>query len=257
MQVLLEMNAHDVMVVYNESVGVIRNITTSTSIEALVQRTSAFVQIQNTGTLRSEFDVAVTACDPDTILRPLAGSKLALDPEEISTVEIKLEDSTLNATTYNCTSTLSDSEGVVLSAMSFGFNISSAAIDRGVQGSDGSKGDALGNVTESSAVIQPDPCSSECSGFFSVLCFAANACWSKMGTFLGTLTGVSLGMFLLNKFGVVSMVWSGLKAMLCSGTPKRRNSDVALPYEPAHQYYRYPPNYPFQNYPLNPYAMQR
>lgn len=249
-QVLIELNANDVQIVYNISQGVILSVTTTTSIQALVQRISASITFVNTGDLRSQFNIAVSACNPNTILRPLAGSQLALDANETQTVDVKLEDSSEDNGVYNCTATLTDTDGKMLSEMAFGFNITAVTLDRGAQGNNGTKGDTNSTFTAAPVLIQPDPCISDCSGFFSLMCFVGNQCWSKIGTLFGTLAGVSLGLFLLNKFGVVSMIWNAFKSMCGTNTVrKRRNSDIPLAYHPNYNPYPYPP-------PYNPYGVQ-
>lgn len=266
-QVLIQLNAQNVSIVVNQAIGIIVAVTMSNPlISALTQTIWANIQIANTGTLPSAFGIAVSACIPSLTL-PLSASQISLVVNQTTVVSVKLEDSNMTGNTYNCTAALTDSDnGGVLSQMAFQFNISSVATDRGAQASDGTSGDGNNTITAAPIVIQPDPCSTACSGFFSVICFATNACWTKLATLVGTIGGTSLILFLLNKFGVFSTIWTALKSVCCnSKTPKRRNSETSsVPYQNQQDYNMYPPppytytpqpyKYPPPQY--NPYSVQ-
>lgn len=227
-QVLIEMNAEKVLVVYNESIGEIRSVSTSTRLVALVQETDVRIEISNTGDLTSEYIVSVANCTP-IITYPLSASRVSLPPNALQVTSVKLEDSRTEGTTYSCFACLTDSEGALLSAKQFVFNTSSVIVDRVSQSSDGTSGNAEGAASASALSVDHDPCSNECSGFFSIMCFLSHTCWGNIGALVGTLGGTGLLMFVLTKFGALSWIWSTCKGLFscCCGTnhAKRRNSD--------------------------------
>ena len=252
-QVLIELNAHDVAIVYNESEGVILNVTTTSEVVALVQRTIVTASVENTGDLNSEFLVSVQDCLPDGLTLPLSGSRLSIQGGENSSVEIKVEDSNMNGTVYGCSALLADADGNQLSLYPFSINVSSVVLDRGAQSSDGSSGDTNSTVTASTHMLDGGSCGGECSGFFSIMCFIGNSCWPDIGALLGSFGGAGIALFLMTKFGAWSWLWTAIKAALgccCkSNTSKRRHSDAEFDhrYQDTGEYYHPYPPYPIYN----------
>lgn len=227
-QVLIALNADRVLLVRNSSYGVIVNVTTSTDIEALTQHTTVGVLIENTGNLTSQYNVAIQNCSSKSLICPLQSTVLSLLPKELKLVDIKIEDSDVSGGNYSCTAVLADSEGIVLSSMSFTLNISATSTDRGSQESGATEGDY--NSSSTSQQSSGSGCEA-CGGFFSVLCFISHECWSGLGSLFGALGGIGVFLALMTKFGGWTLMWSLLKC-LCGSCcksrkqQKRRNSDT-------------------------------
>jgi len=249
-QVLIELNAQDVSIVYNDSIGEIITVRVIESSEALIQRVTAIVSVRNTGDQISEFLVLVNACDPPSITFPLSASRVSILANASMDVPIKIEDSNFTGSVYECTAILEDSFGQKLSEFKFQFNLSSVAVDRITQAADNSTGYAhQGNGgSEGSENSSNDPCISTCTSFFSIACFIEHGCWSKLGSLLGTFggTGLLVGMFV--KLGgpvVLVKVVKSCFSCCCSNSrkTKRRNSDTTV---------EYPHIFPMPYYPQLP-----
>ena len=246
-QVLIEMNAVDVQIVVNASEGLIVNVTTTQALEALVQATSVFVIVHNTGDLHSEFIVSVSGCEPPTLTLPLSGTRLSIPAATEESVVIKIEDSDVNAANYTCVASLGDPDGNVLDSKSFTLEISSVSFDKGVQDGTGSSADSTSGVS-----VGVDQCESSCSGFFDLTCFISHLCWSKLGTLFGTVGGIGIGLGVMTKFGLWSILWKGAKkcASRCCSGPSRgspqdfeRHQPQAWPMQPVSSL-SYPAYYP-------------
>jgi hypothetical protein len=242
-QVLLELNAAKVSFVYIASTGTIVNVTTRTdSIEALVQNITVNVLFNNTGDISAEFSAAVTHCNPNSLIAPLGAVKAHVPPYSLHSLSIKMEDSNMTASSYDCRASLSDPDGYLLSEKEFSFNITESVINRAAQ--DDGFNETNISFTPRPVVDHADPCDSQCTGFFSIICFVGNACWSKLGALLGTVGGTSLLLFLLTKFGVWGFVGDAILTC-CRGKSKprkRRNSDDSSihPSKIQHQVYYLP-----------------
>ncbi len=222
-QVLIELNASEVQIVTNSSEGIITNVTTTQSIHALVQVTSVFMTIQNTGDLDSEFIAAVSTCTPATLTLPLSGTRISIRAKERFTTNIKIEDSDVNGSNYTCLATLSDSDGNLLDSNSFNLEISDVLLDRGAQEGAGTSIDSSDSPSNSE-----DACTTTCSGFFDLLCFISHLCWPKLGTLLGTVGGLGLGLFLITKLGGWSIIWRFLKGCFsccCSASSTKQEQE--------------------------------
>jgi hypothetical protein len=230
-QVLIELNAPEVQIVTNVADGVIVNVSSSTDIVALVQKTTVYVTVKNSGLIRSEFLVAVTACDPNSLSLPLNALRVAVDPSSLFDAAIKIEDSNVNASNYTCTAQLLDSEGNTVDTRAFRLDIASANIDRNGQESNSADGGDLSR----GVILASDPCTSDCSSFFSLICFIQHGCWSNLGSLLGTLGASAAVLVVLSKLGAWSLIWRGLKKCVGCGNsdspkPKRRDSDTVYNY---------------------------
>jgi hypothetical protein len=249
--VLIEMNAMDVKIVTNVSIGVIANISSSTEIHALVQKTWVYIIVKNTGQLMSEFIVSISTCSPPSLSLPLSAHRLSIGSDESSEISIKIEDSQIVGANYSCTASLTDPDGALLDSKVFTLTIDSVETDRGAQESDGGSSDAARAGTSNTLT---DACSADCSSFFSLLCFVEHLCWERLGWLLGTLGGSSLLLFLFSKLGVYSVLWRVIKGC-CSGSVKTKSSAHPGPSQtprPEQNGFNAHPNY-WVSYP-NPYS---
>ena len=219
--VLVEMNAVDVRIVLNLSAGEIVNISSSSDIQALAQKTWVHITVQNTGPMTSEFIISVSDCSPASLSLPLSASRLSIGSRDEGEISIKIEDSEIGGSNCSCTAYLTDPEGNLLDSKVFSLAINGVNTDRGAQGCDGGSSGSAGGGTANALT---DPCSVDCSSFFSLTCFIEHLCWGKLGWLLGTVGGSSFLVFLFSKMGVFSLLWRGLKGC-CSCFRRRKNPD--------------------------------
>ncbi len=203
-QVLIEMNAQDIRFIENRSRGKIVDVATTSSIVALVQKTTTFVTIANMGELKSDFLVSIVDCYPDGLLFPLAGMRISLDNGCTAVLKIKTEDSRISGSNYTCTAILSDPDANWLDSHVFSFSITSVVTDRGTQAG-GPDGTAETPVGAPGSLV--DVCETSCTGFFSVLCFISHGCWTKLLKLVGTFGGIGIVGFVLTKAGAWSIFW--------------------------------------------------
>lgn len=243
-QVMIELNAVGVSIVLNEGLGSILNITTSVDVQALTQTAIVSIKISNTGVLNSEFIASVDACNPDTLTLPLSGTRFSLSPKQETSIDIKIEDSVMDGFEYACRGVLTDSEGIMLDSRWFNLTISAVSVDKGSQSDEGSSNDGAVNVDSKGNL---DPCSTTCGGFFSLICFVTHTCWGRLGALLGTVGGVSLGLFAFFKLGglsLISKLCGGIGSCCCkrrseATSEKRRQSYPEIPHI-QHQYEYFP-----------------
>ena len=255
-QILIRMNAKDISLISNASSGIILNVTTSNDLQALSQKTTVSVLIQNTGNLTSQFNVGIRDCSSASLMFPLSSSIISILPHRNATVDIKIDDSQIAGGNYTCDAFLTDGRGQELSSFSFRLSITATSTDRGSQESSGNSGES--NAT----AVSPNGASAggceRCSGFFSVFCFLSNKCWSGLGSLLGTVGGIGLVLGLMTKFGGWTIIWKLLKC-ICSSCcnsstkpAKRRYSDTEIPTEA--QYFYGNTGRPFPQYNMQMYS---
>ena len=260
-QVLIQLNAKDVAIIRNDAIGIIVDVSVTTHV-ALTQTANIEVLVQNTGSLRSQFLISIRDCLPQGLLLPLSASDISIGPNTTDTVQIKVEDSNVTGNMYTCAALMTDADGVELSKVKFVFNTTDLVNVRGSQSTDNSTGTAE-EADESIEDIEgrADTCSSNCSSFFDVVCFVSHACWSKLGSLVGTIAGVGTFFTLMTKFGGWQLLWGVGKSICCcagsgNSARKRRMSDIDYienapnPHQ-KRAVYMYPPYQ--QSHPYNPY----
>ena len=219
-QVLLELDATDILVMVGDPNAVILSATASVEL-AMSQRTVIDVAIENTdSTLMGDYILGLKNCHASVYLAA-GGSAISVGPSSTVQTRIFVESKTELAGTYNCLVELrGSSTGIFMDSREVEIVLQARAVDKHAQ--DGETSTEIAGVGESKIDSSSAKATCKTCSSFNIFCVVRHGCTRKIFKLLGSGFGTLTLLFFLISKG--PLIWSCMKC-LCK---RRKNSQIAI-----------------------------